>query len=467
LSGQFSTQSKNKTFTYKYDASGNILLKREYAYTTGSLDQQTIVHTTSYGYDSNWKDKLTTETLDGVLQNTITYDASGNQTAYNGWSYSWQGGHQLKNMSQTGTSIDYKYNSDGIRISKTVNNVETDYTVIGSKITRQSTNGNNIYYFYDSNDNLVSLNYAGTNYLYVKNLQGDIIAITDVDGNVVVEYTYDAWGKSFAPTGSMASTLGAANPYRYRGYFYDVETGLYYLQSRYYNPEMGRFINADAVDYINGSSLFAYCRNNPVNFIDPTGQTDRKFDITTLISKFGASYIYNPISAIRVHGEISGYCPAWYAVTLGKLLKGFAVGSYTIPSFFGGLGASLTIISDFNFIKNGALSIVTDFALGTAVSVAVGKISSKFFNKEVCSAINVGCGLAAALILNVALPEGEYSIQNYSIAYKASNGLTKYLDVYVVYIETFDKYLGKKIIFHGKTTTNIYVFSSFNIMLRN
>jgi len=121
--------------------------------------------------------------------------------------------------------------------------------------------------------NLVSLNYAGTNYLYVKNLQGDIIAITDVDGNIKVEYTYDAWGKLLSTTGTMASTLGVDNPFRYRGYFYDTETSLYYLQSRYYNPDMGRFINADG--QINkgllGTNLFAYCYNNPVNMVDYDG----------------------------------------------------------------------------------------------------------------------------------------------------------------------------------------------------
>ena len=85
------------------------------------------------------------------------------------------------------------------------------------------------------------------NYYYVKDLQGDIVAIANASGQKVVEYTYDAWGKVLTTTGSLASTIGASNPYRYRGYWYDTETGLYYLQSRYYDPTTGRFINADAV----------------------------------------------------------------------------------------------------------------------------------------------------------------------------------------------------------------------------
>ncbi len=120
----------------------------------------------------------------------------------------------------------------------------------------------------------------GQNYFYVKNIQGDIIGILDTNGSRVVTYTYDTWGKVVSTTGSLASTVGEINPYRYRGYRYDNETGLYYLQSRYYNPEWGRFISPDAVAILElsaltgnalGTNLFAYCENNPIMNIDPTG----------------------------------------------------------------------------------------------------------------------------------------------------------------------------------------------------
>ena len=107
------------------------------------------------------------------------------------------------------------------------------------------------------------------------NLQGDVIGIYDGNGNVVVEYTYDSWGKLISITGSLASTIGIKNPLRYRGYYYDTETSLYYLQSRYYDPETCRFINADSLlvagDYLQGTNLFAYCLNNPVMYSDPSG----------------------------------------------------------------------------------------------------------------------------------------------------------------------------------------------------
>ena len=106
--------------------------------------------------------------------------------------------------------------------------------------------------------------------------QNDIIRLIDGESNTVVEYAYDSWGTPLSTTGTLASTLGAQNPFRYRGYVYDAETGLYYVISRYYDPEIGRWINADnqlsTGSDLTGLNLFAYCGNNPVNRVDPSGQ---------------------------------------------------------------------------------------------------------------------------------------------------------------------------------------------------
>ena len=123
----------------------------------------------------------------------------------------------------------------------------------------------------------MAVKYNGTYYYYATNAFGDVVAIADGAGNEVVTYTYDAWGNILSTGGTMASTLGAHNPFRYRGYVYDQETGLYYLQSRYYNPTIGRFISADSISYLGADgtpqsyNLFAYCKNNPVMYIDPAG----------------------------------------------------------------------------------------------------------------------------------------------------------------------------------------------------
>ncbi|MDR1002901.1 MAG: RHS repeat-associated core domain-containing protein [Oscillospiraceae bacterium] len=114
----------------------------------------------------------------------------------------------------------------------------------------------------------------GEKYYYVFNLQGDVMALVDGNGAKVVSYLYDSWGGLVSTTGSLAESVGVKNPCRYRGYRYDAETGLYYLQSRYYDAAMGRFVNADG--QINpdttGANLFVYCENNPVNRYDNDGK---------------------------------------------------------------------------------------------------------------------------------------------------------------------------------------------------
>ena len=142
-------------------------------------------------------------------------------------------------------SIAYKYDDTGFRTQKTVNGTATDYLVLENRILQQSDGTNTITFRYDGENKAASFDLNGTEYYYLRNLQGDIAGIVDGTGSLVVEYTYDAWGKLLSITGSLADTVGVLNPLRYRGYYYDTETGLYYLQSRYYDPETGRFLNAD------------------------------------------------------------------------------------------------------------------------------------------------------------------------------------------------------------------------------
>ena len=154
--------------------------------------------------------------------------------------------------------------------------VRTDYEWDGSALLAEQTGSDKILYLYDGSG-LIGFKRNGTTYTYVYNGLGDVMEILDSSGNAVVSYLYDAWGAPISITGPMASTLGVQNPIRYRGYYYDTETGLYYLQNRYYDPVVGRFINADSLLGANGDlmpyNLYAYCSNNPVNMSDPTGES--------------------------------------------------------------------------------------------------------------------------------------------------------------------------------------------------
>ncbi|GFZ33900.1 hypothetical protein CSC2_44260 [Clostridium zeae] len=264
-------QVLNKTIVYSYDTGGNILSKVEYPYTTGTVSAATKTYAYAYG-DANWNDKLTS--YDGKA---ITYDTIGNPLTYNGWTFTWEEGRQLKSMNGNSYNISYKYNDEGIRTEKNVNGVVTKYHLVDDRVTYESNGTDTIYYTYDDSNSLVSMNLNGIEYYYIKNVQGDIIGLFDKSGTQVVNYTYDSWGKLVTIGGTLASTLGVKNPYRYRGYRYDTETGLYYLQSRY-NAEWGRFVNADEYSILQlaqgeliKTNLFTYCENNPVNSCDPTG----------------------------------------------------------------------------------------------------------------------------------------------------------------------------------------------------
>ena len=277
----------DKTIKYNYDNGGNILSKEEYSYTTDEIPaEQPQVY--NYTYDEVWKDKLAS-----YHGKAITYDNIGNPLTYNGWTFTWDRGRELKSMTGNGKTLSFTYNENGIRTTKTVNGVTTTYHLLGNAVTYESNGTDHIYYTYDPNGQLLSMNLStrnpdgtwsqGVEYYYVRNAQNDIIGLLDNSGTEVVRYTYDSWGKLISTIGSLASTLGVKNPYRYRGYRYDTETSLYSLLTRYYDPQAGRFINADDTcvmvehlgDSILTTNLYAYCLNNPIIYNDPYGEFAR------------------------------------------------------------------------------------------------------------------------------------------------------------------------------------------------
>ncbi len=252
--GQLLTETVNGTVVNEmtYDNYGNILTKNGVAYT----------------YDSTWKDLLT-----GYGEQTITYDAQGNPTSYLGHTLTWEKGRQLKSFD--GNS--YTYNANGIRTSKKVNGVLHTYTLDGTKILREVWDGNVLVPLYDNEDSVCGILYNNIPYYFIKNLQGDVVAIVDKDATTVAKYSYDAWGVCTISQDTSDCSVATVNPYRYRSYYYDAETQMYYLQSRHYNPVIGRFVNVDTAEILEYPStsrttnLFSYCDNNPTNDTDRSG----------------------------------------------------------------------------------------------------------------------------------------------------------------------------------------------------
>ena len=282
------------TWKYTYDLGGNILKKERFAYADTTTPLETVTYT--YG-DANWRDKLT-----AVNGNAIAYDAIGNPLSDGTWTYTWQNGRQLQKMQKSGVTAEFVYNADGLRVQKTVNGVATKYTLHGKNIVHMTSGADELHFFYDAQNRPAVVVYNGTAYAYVRSLQGDIVAILDENGNTVVSYGYDAWGAPLWCTGELAETLGKAQPFRYRGYVFDEETGLYYLRSRYYNPGWGRFVNADVLigaGKLLSHNFFAYCANAPVSFSDKHGQTrENSFFYETTIEDVAENCVCQTIPEI-------------------------------------------------------------------------------------------------------------------------------------------------------------------------
>ena len=273
----------NKSYTYTYDSRGNILEKKTYAFTLGTLG--TAQSTASYGYATDsWKDRLTS-----YNGQTITYDAIGNPLTYNNgsaYTFTWEG-RQMQTATKGNTTWTYTYNADGLRTGKT--NGSTTYSYKwneNGQLSSMVCGTSSAWFYYDHEGKPLYMEYADGNdecsgtYRYILNLQGDVVGLYDLTRDcMAMTYTYDAWGRelSWSTLNSGYAGLLYGNPLTYRGYIYDRETGFYYLQSRYYAPTIGRFLNEDDTAFLGASgtllgwNLFAYCENNVVNGSDPFG----------------------------------------------------------------------------------------------------------------------------------------------------------------------------------------------------
>lgn len=260
---------QNKTFSYVYNKGGNLHTVKTYNYTSGSLPA-IAKKTDSYTYVAvGWVDKLAY-----VRGKHLTYDDVGNLLTYNGKTHTWSEGRQLATFENGSVSAAYKYDENGLRIQKTVGNKTYSYTWANEKLVGSTDGTNALRFIYGSGSAPVGFTLNNTAvYLYLKNLQGDIVGIVDENGTTVVKYTYDAWGKPTSVTGTMASTIGEINPLRYRGYYYDSESGYYYVQTRYYDPEICRYINAadggDAVPQAKAPAKYAHANRFLFNANNP------------------------------------------------------------------------------------------------------------------------------------------------------------------------------------------------------
>ena len=261
------------TVLYTYDAGGNLTARKTYAYTEGTPQTLQKNETLSYRTDG-WKDQLVS--WNGYR---YVYDAGGNPTLLRGVPLTWGEGRRLKRVSLSWGTVDFAYDSDGKRVRKTSGGNTTTYYYNGnvlSGLVRRAVGstgaGTTVQFVYDTQGKPFMLRLNGkTDYFYLYNGLGDVVGLVDSSNQVVVRYQYNSWGKVTSTQDTSGVSLATLNPFRYRKYVYDPETGLYCLGSRYYDPEVGRFVNADDTDVIfvkpqelYHKNLYVYCDNNPV-----------------------------------------------------------------------------------------------------------------------------------------------------------------------------------------------------------
>ena len=234
-------------------------------------------------------------------------------------------------MQKSGETVEFIYNENGLRMQKTATSTGvTKYTLHGKNVVHMTQGSNELHFFYDAQNKPAVVVFNGTPYSYVKNLQGDIIAILDSNKNVVVSYVYDAWGRPISKTGSMAATLGTVQPFRYRGYVYDEEIGLYYLKSRYYNPAMSRFFNPDATvstgQGILGQNMYVYCLNEPPSMVDKDGHIGL-FALCAIGAGLNALFTYASDVIDNYRNGYRGVDAWWNEVNKGEVVAAAVSGA--------------------------------------------------------------------------------------------------------------------------------------------
>lgn len=383
-----------KTTVFTYDIGGNILSKSEYGFTLSSLAEKQPVSVMLFSYKANgWRDQMTAYNGEKCV-----YDEMGRPTTYRNKALAWNRYGTL--TSYNGNS--YTYDANGIRLTKTANGVTTKFYISGTKILGMEIGTNKLRFRYGVNG-IQGFSYNGQEYIYRKNIQGDITHIFKLTNGLLelaAEYKYDAWGKCEV-TEVDNSGIGEINPIRYRGYYYETETKLYYLNARYYDPEVGRFISADSTQFlepntVNGLNLYAYCVSNPVMNVDPSG----RFVISLLIGlgvafavgftasvvSQGMQYGWNNINFVQAGIDglfaLAGAALAatgieiWGSMALGAVM-GF--GQYAIGAAFH--GEKLTWM--------GALTSITLGAISGAISGA-GATNTKVLAKNMTGRASQG-----------------------------------------------------------------------------
>ena len=364
-----STSYNGKTFNYTYDINSQLTAvsgnnySASYAYDSrGNITNKNVNGTsTTFTYsNSDWKDELT-----AVNGTPLTYDENGNVLTYGDKSFIWNTGRNLASIVDGNNKYSYTYDENGIRTSKTVNGITTSYNTKDGVILYQTDGTDTLYFQYDTSGVPLGFIWNGTQYFYITNQMGDVISITDVQGNELAQYSYDEWGNTLSTSDNDIANI---NPLRYRGYYYDNETSYYYLQSRYYDPCICRFINADDTEIAKtwkndkfSNNLYLYCNNDPINYSDYTGYYSAR-NAQTYADKWWSGHNPNYKSNENNGGDCANFVSqCLYAGGLSKMTGSFGsskgwhhlkrLGKFQISNAWGNASYLFSWLCDNNFVQ--------------------------------------------------------------------------------------------------------------------
>lgn len=311
-----------------YDNNGNIVKRREFVFT---LKDNTLIE------ELESTDKVYVYNGDQMVSyngQTCVYDDMGNPKTYRNMSCVWEKGRQLKSISDGANTVSFTYDEFGMRTTKTAGGITTNYVYENGKLLREVTGSEKIDFVYGS-DGIIGFRTGNKNYLYRKNVFGDVTEIYSDNGTLVGKYSYTAFGECIVKVNEGG--IAEKNPIRYRGYYYDEEMSLYYLKSRYYDPVTGRFITIDDISYIdpetiNGLNLYAYCNNNPISNVDPNGNKWWRWLLGAVIIIAAVALsvvtagVAAPISAALGGGMLGAIAGGAIAGAIGGAITSFGIG---------------------------------------------------------------------------------------------------------------------------------------------
>ena len=358
----------NREICYTYDNSGNILTK---------TDNGTV---TDYRYKDG------TDRLMSFGTELFAYDDMGNPTTYRNMSCVWEKGRQLKSISDGANTVSFTYDEFGMRTTKTAGGITTNYVYENGKLLREVTGSEKIDFVYGS-DGIIGFRTGNKNYLYRKNVFGDVTEIYSDNGTLVGKYSYTAFGECIVKVNEGG--IAEKNPIRYRGYYYDEEMSLYYLKSRYYDPVTGRFMTIDGIDYIdpetiNGLNLYAYCGNNPVMRVDENGNAWWHWLIGGLA---------------LVGGAILCFVPGGQALGVALLVSGVSSTASNIMTAAGVNGKVASLISSGLNIVAGIALCFTPFAgIGASmIGSGIGGIAGGYISEALGGSFELGSIIGSVL----------------------------------------------------------------------